>query len=58
MRDKEIVLAKYPMAYAFQWFDGWTVYSCKPGSASYSLPLGDGKTEQQAWVNAAKRITA
>lgn len=53
MSAKASVLNKYPQAMAWQWADGWIIYS-KPAGGEYLCPTQ--KTRKAAWESAAKRL--
>lgn len=58
LRDaKKLVLARWPLAYAYEWAGpSWTIYEAPPGQSEMNQTLGDGKTAALAWRDAARRI--
>jgi hypothetical protein len=58
MTDKEIVLAKWPDAVAWENFyrfnDAWRIWECAINGGGELL--GHGDTEELAWADAARRI--
>lgn len=53
MSAKASVLNKYPQAMAWQWANGWIIYS-KPAGGKYLCPTQ--KTRKAAWESAAERL--